>query len=114
MRRWHEERDLMLRRWRSEIAAHGGHPGWRCGEHSFRLGWRGVPIKSWYGSPHYAAPLPPVDVCESDCHCFRGAGYFRKRRPIEKYHWRDQHPSRMETKRREIRYSLDGYDGLLL
>lgn len=58
MRRWHAERELMLRRWREEIA-----------KHEF---------------PEYAycalAPVPPV-ADESSCHCYRGMGVLRKRSP---------------------------------
>jgi hypothetical protein len=63
LKRWHEERDLMLRRWRLEIAEH----------------------ERWdKGYPHmYLAPLPP-DSCDVDkCHCYRGPGYFRKRHPFD-------------------------------
>lgn len=58
MKRWHDERDLMLRRWRLEIAVHEGAWVWQ--------GW--------------LAPLPPDP--EGDCHCYRGPGYFRKRTPF--------------------------------
>jgi hypothetical protein len=70
MRRWHADRERMLRRWRLEIALHGGHDGWRPS------GFRGV--------GEYA-PLPPVyDRCDGKvCHCFRGMGYFRKRHPLD-------------------------------
>lgn len=67
MRRWHAERDLMLRRWRNEIAAHGGHSGWLIDD---RSGWQ-------------EAPIPPP-ACDIDtCHCFQGPGYFRKRHPFD-------------------------------
>lgn len=70
-RRWHAERDLMLRRWRMEIALHGGHDGWRLEEFA-------RPVELY-------APLPPVyDRCDDRiCHCFRGAGFFRKRHPLD-------------------------------
>ena len=65
MRRWHAERNLMLRRWREEIATHtyGDEGCW----------W------SYYGQ----APLPP-DYVQPDsrgevCHCVRGPGFMRKR-----------------------------------
>jgi hypothetical protein len=59
MRRWHEERDLMIRRWRIEIAKHE-YPRW---------GDQGL------------APVPPA-ACEEDaCHCYRGMGFSRKRKP---------------------------------
>ncbi|MGO9960923.1 MAG: hypothetical protein ACLP50_33930 [Solirubrobacteraceae bacterium] len=61
MRRWHEERELMLGRWRREIALHEGVAGGR-------------------GHP----PLPPI-AAESGgpeiCHCYRGMGFVRKKRP---------------------------------
>lgn len=59
MRRWHSERDLMLRRWRFEIALH-------------EWGWS-------FGSLH---PLPPV-VCEGSCHCYAGCGFFRNSHPLD-------------------------------
>ena len=59
MRRWHQERDLMLRRWRIEIAKHER------------------------GYSHMAlAPVPPQD-CDEPCHCYRGPGFLRKRRPLD-------------------------------
>jgi hypothetical protein len=56
MRRWHtpRERAIMLRRWRQEIAKHEDDP----------FGY---------------APLPPVG--EEFCHCYRGMGFLRKRKP---------------------------------
>lgn len=54
MKRWRSERALMLRRWRQEIAKHEGR---HSGE----------------------APLPPSG--DHLCHCYRGAGFLRKRRP---------------------------------
>lgn len=60
MRRWHEERELMLRRWRQEIAKH----------------------EAW-GDEGYSycalAPVPPQN--DGDCHCYRGMGMLRKTRP---------------------------------
>lgn len=58
MRRWHEEREMMLRRWRFEIAI---HEGW--------------PIASLH-------PIPPV-VCDDSCHCYLGPGFFRDRHPLD-------------------------------
>lgn len=113
MRRWHSERDLMLRRWRREIAQHGGHPGWRCGWHTWRHIGEGQSRRYWWGNGWLEAAIPPADVCEDDCHCFRGPGYFRKRRPFESYRWRED-LSRQAERREAIRYSLDGYDGLVL
>ena len=69
MRRWHVEREIMLRRWRNEIADHGGHSGWR--------------LNGWTGNSWLEAPVPPP-ACDLDtCHCFRGVGYFRKRKPFD-------------------------------
>jgi hypothetical protein len=60
VRRWHTERDLMLRRWRFEIAIHE-YPAW----------------------PHGGlAPIPPV-ICDDSCHCYRGCGFFRDRHPLD-------------------------------
>ena len=58
MRRWHSprERVIMLRRWRQEIAKHEERA--QCS----------------------LAPLPPNAA--GDCHCYRGAGFMRKRRPF--------------------------------
>lgn len=63
MRRWHEERDLMLRRWRQELGNHTG----------------GVldPVKS--AGMEWEAP--PAMACGIDCHCARGIGTMRKNRP---------------------------------
>ena len=61
MRRWHEERDLMLRRWRVEIA-----------KHEYFLWGR-----------YSLAPIPPVSCDEDDCHCYRGPGFLRKRKPYD-------------------------------
>jgi len=58
MRRWHEERELMLTRWRQEVAKH----------------------KRGYIFPTIA--VPPA-MGEDDCHCFRGMGVLRKRRPLD-------------------------------
>lgn len=56
MKRWHEEVPLMVRRWRMEIAKHEG------------MARRSL------------APVPPEPDDES-CHCYRGPGFMRKRRP---------------------------------
>lgn len=55
MKRWHEERELMLRRWRMEVAKHEG------------------------GLTEAMAPVPPTG--EEKCHCYRGMGTMRKQRP---------------------------------
>jgi hypothetical protein len=58
MRRWHEDRDLMLARWRQEIAVH---------EHGFVF-----PV----------AAVPP-EAAPGACHCYRGMGFLRKKRPLD-------------------------------
>jgi hypothetical protein len=64
MRRWHAEQDLMLRRWRKELAKHGdGHP------HS----------KYHWGYPHDALASPSI-ACDVRCHCAAGIGTMRKNR----------------------------------
>jgi hypothetical protein len=91
MRRWHQERDLMLRRWRLEIA-----------QHEMGASQRG---QRRYGRYDFA-PLPPAS-CEDACHCYRGAGYFRKRHPLDCGHTRcglcSWHKQPWETKRRRRR-----------
>jgi hypothetical protein len=72
MKRWHLERDRMLRRWRIEIALHEGSAGTIRG-----YSWTAL------------APVPPQD-CEvwetitrgHLCHCYRGMGFLRKSRPL--------------------------------
>lgn len=99
MRRWHAERDLMLRRWKNEIAQHGGYEGYRI----------------YLGNSYLEVPLPPV-VCDDSCHCFAGPGFFRKRKPFdcgnprcgmchsEKF-WAPK--ARANKKRAAIQYELD-------
>lgn len=58
MRRWHEDRGLMLRRWRQEIALHESD-------------------KYSYSS---LAPIPPI-YAEGNCHCYKGMGFLRKSTP---------------------------------
>lgn len=62
MRRWHSERDLMLRRWRQELATHTDN----------------APDRGW-GRP-YDSMVPSVLACEIDCHCANGMGTMRKNR----------------------------------
>jgi len=62
MRRWHEERDLMMRRWRMELATHMG----AC------IGPDRRPNQEW--------PAPPAVSCDVDCHCANGIGTMRKNR----------------------------------
>lgn len=64
MKRWHQERDLMLHRWRQEIAS---HVGWSFGS---KAGYAYCAL----------APLPPTG--EEKCHCYRGPGFMRKRTPF--------------------------------
>lgn len=60
MRRWHQERNLMLRRWRQELANHS----------------------SEYGQKYAHCYLaPPADANGVGCHCSRGIGVMRKTRP---------------------------------
>ncbi len=59
MRRWHapRERAITLRRWREEIAKHED---------------------VWFGQ----AALPPAADADA-CHCYRGMGFLRKRKPYD-------------------------------
>lgn len=55
MRRWHEERSLMLRRWKMEMRLHG-------------YDWRN----------------PPDPKCDRNaCHCAAGIGSMRKKKPLD-------------------------------
>ena len=55
MKRWHEERSLMLRRWKFEMELHG-------------YDWRN----------------PPDPKCDKwACHCASGIGSMRKQRPLD-------------------------------
>jgi hypothetical protein len=81
MRRWHQEHDLMLRRWRQEIAKHERAP-------------RGT-----------LAPVPPIG--EEACHCYRGMGTMRTRSPWDcgnprcgVCHYDKQHPKARHAARR--------------
>lgn len=56
MRRWHQEREIMLRRWRQELAKHEGLRPARVS-------------------------IPPDGDAET-CHCYRGMGFMGKRRPF--------------------------------
>jgi hypothetical protein len=91
MYRWHKDRDLMLRRWRLEIAQHEQH----LDQRGFRR----------YSRFDYA-PVPPL-VCDDSCHCYRGAGYFRKHHPLDCGHTRcgicAYHKQPWEVKRRRRR-----------
>lgn len=70
--RWFLERDLMLRRWRLEIAK---HEAWMT---------RNRPGYRKYNLFYDFAPIPP-DLCDIDdpCHCYLGPGFFRKRHPFD-------------------------------
>ncbi|HYZ76203.1 MAG TPA: hypothetical protein VE596_02405 [Gaiellaceae bacterium] len=57
MKRWHQERALMLRRWREEIYKH---------EWDFTGGSYGLAV------------IPP-QALDEPCHCYRGPGFLRKR-----------------------------------
>lgn len=102
MKRWHSERDLMVRRWRQEIASH----------------------ENWSGGPEYSycalAPVPPIDPQPTGngelCHCYRGPGFMRKRRAFggcscfwchcEKHIYRMQ---RSNIRRKAIEFELNSY-----
>lgn len=73
MYRWHRgcERNLMLRRWRAEIAEH----------ESWALGGRTYPNGNYAWGRWSMAPLPPI-ICDDSCHCYKGPGFFRKNRPF--------------------------------
>lgn len=64
MQRWHSsrERALMLRRWRQEISIH---------EYS----------GSNSRSPFALSPVPPTGT--EKCHCYKGMGFLRKRKPLD-------------------------------
>lgn len=55
MYRWHLEKDLMLRRWREEIAKHENLDYPNCS----------------------LAPIP-AEKKDDVCHCYRGMGFLRK------------------------------------
>jgi hypothetical protein len=65
MHRWHAERNLMLRRWRQELANHGD------GVRESKNFWR-------FPTSYLAPPSLAPDV---DCHCARGIGTMRKTDP---------------------------------
>lgn len=100
MRRWHAERHIMLRRWRFEIGAHGGHSGYT--------------IKDGFND-WVAVPVPPPACDIGTCHCFKGPGYFRKRKPFDcgnprcgLCHYEKYMPkARAAKKRTAIQYELD-------
>lgn len=64
MKRWHEERDLMMRRWRKELGKHGSED-----RHS---------VDHWGGPYDYVAP--PSWSASVSCHCAAGIGTMRKNR----------------------------------
>jgi hypothetical protein len=56
MYRWHAEHNLMLRRWRQELATHN--------------------------EARHCSLAPPSLAPAVDCHCAQGIGSMRKRRPF--------------------------------
>jgi hypothetical protein len=56
MRRWHQEREIMLHRWRQELSKHQGLAPARVS-------------------------VPPASASDA-CHCYCGMGFMRKRRPF--------------------------------
>jgi hypothetical protein len=90
MRRWHSERNLMIRRWRQELAKHNND----------------LP---------FMALAPPSLAPETDCHCAHGIGSVRKRKPydcgnprcgvchFEKFH---VPKARQNVRQREIEFAL--------
>lgn len=63
MRRWRDELPIMLRRWRLELRQHG------------------------YDWGDYAGPyLAGATICVRSCHCEKGPGHYRKRRPLQHHH----------------------------
>jgi len=94
MKRWHEDRDLMLRRWRMELGNHVG-------------GFLG-PVK--YAGATWQAP--PVMACGIKCHCARGIGTMRKQRPYDGgsfFRWEKHfdHKRRANQKRAAIKFDLN-------
>lgn len=84
MRRWHSERELMLKRWRQEL-----------GNHVYAAGM------TWQA--------PPVMACGIECHCARGIGTMRKQRPYGGYGWNKwdkhfDHKKRGNARREAIRF----------
>ena len=61
MKRWHEERALMFRRWKMEMEKHG-------------YDWRNPPRPSC---------APSKQGVRGVCHCAAGIGSMRKRRPYD-------------------------------
>jgi len=69
MQRWHKDKAIMLKRWRQEIALHGGHDGWKLPPFTYGVGLE--------------APIPPITCDSPPCHCYAGPGFFRKRKPMD-------------------------------
>ena len=90
MRRWQQDRERMIRRWRIEIAKHEQYP-------------------------HMALAVAPPDHCDTDdCHCYRGMGYFRKRHPFDcgktrcgLCHWYKHFPGSGRANRRRAAIEFD-------
>ena len=117
MYRWHSERDLMLRRWKNEIAAHGGHSGYRVGRMWIYERRDGQYISSAFGNGWLEAPVPPPACDVDSCHCFKGAGFFRKRKPFDCGNPRCEachsgkwdNKDRYNVRRKAIEFELDAY-----
>lgn len=102
MRRFQEERALMLRRWRMELGNHTG----------------GIldPVKS--AGEEWLAP--PGNACDVDCHCASGFGTMRKHRPYgcdrarcNLCHYGKWYPkARANKKQAAIRFELEA-EGML-
>jgi hypothetical protein len=104
----------MLRRWKNEIADHGGHSGYPVGDTWFYRRKNGTIQFSGHGNSWLEVPVPPP-ACDIDtCHCFLGMGFFRKRKPfdcgnprcglchLDKFGRKD----RYNTRRRAIEFEL--------
>lgn len=65
MKRWAMERDLMMRRWRQELATHGTH----------------AEGSKWYWGMPTERLAPPSLACNVACHCANGIGTMRNQRP---------------------------------
>jgi hypothetical protein len=96
MRRWHEERALMLRRWRMELGNHVG----------------GFASDDSYAGQEWLAP--PVLACGIKCHCARGIGTMRKQRPYDgwggswnAYEVQLENRRQRHDKRKAIQFELD-------
>lgn len=95
MRRWHEDRNLMLRRWREEIAKH-----------------------EFEDYPYCSLAPIPAEKKDDVCHCYRGMGFLRKKSPhdcgnprcmvchLDKYYYpKNRHTNKIKS----IQENLDGW-----